>query len=92
MMSLPRWCHRCYAWFAGYFWLPCPVCGQMFGGHEWSGGWVFVLEDYQPKATCSRMGCQDATRIAQWIYKQQSLDWAIYWLSAEGLRRAPPAV
>lgn len=18
----------------GYFWLPCPVCGQMFGGHE----------------------------------------------------------
>lgn len=19
----------------GYFWLPCPACGQMFGGHEW---------------------------------------------------------
>lgn len=19
----------------GYFWLPCPLCGQMFGGHEW---------------------------------------------------------
>lgn len=18
----------------GYFWLPCPLCGQMFGGHE----------------------------------------------------------
>lgn len=19
----------------GYFWLPCPECGQCFGGHEW---------------------------------------------------------
>lgn len=19
----------------GYFWLPCPACGQHFGGHEW---------------------------------------------------------
>lgn len=19
----------------GYFWLPCPLCGQKFGGHEW---------------------------------------------------------
>lgn len=19
----------------GYFWLPCPLCGQEFGGHEW---------------------------------------------------------
>lgn len=25
-------------WYArahGYFWLPCPVCGEKFGGHEW---------------------------------------------------------
>ncbi|AGH31819.1 hypothetical protein SLPG_00025 [Salicola phage CGphi29] len=19
----------------GYFWMPCPVCGRYFGGHEW---------------------------------------------------------
>lgn len=19
----------------GYFWRPCPLCGKMFGGHEW---------------------------------------------------------
>lgn len=19
----------------GYFWLPCPLCGREFGGHEW---------------------------------------------------------
>jgi hypothetical protein len=24
-----------YATIFGYFWLPCPVCGKNFGGHEW---------------------------------------------------------
>ncbi len=23
-----------YAQCHGYFWLPCPLCGTMFGGHE----------------------------------------------------------
>jgi hypothetical protein len=27
--------NKAYAKFNGYFWLPCPLCGQMFGGHEW---------------------------------------------------------
>jgi hypothetical protein len=27
--------HRTYARTMGYFWLPCPLCGQEFGGHEW---------------------------------------------------------
>jgi len=21
----------------GYYWLPCPLCGEMFGGHEKHG-------------------------------------------------------
>jgi hypothetical protein len=25
-----------YAKLNGYFWLPCPLSGQFFGGHEWS--------------------------------------------------------
>ena len=29
-----RTLHKLYAWLMGYFWLPCAVCGQMFGGHE----------------------------------------------------------
>jgi hypothetical protein len=32
---LPRWIHQTYAFVAGYFWLPCPVCGRQVGGHEW---------------------------------------------------------
>ena len=34
-MKLPRWVHRVLAFFFGYFWLPCPLCGEMFGGPEW---------------------------------------------------------
>lgn len=26
---------RAIATLGGYFWLPCPVCGENFGGHEW---------------------------------------------------------
>jgi hypothetical protein len=25
---------RFRAWLTGYFWLPCPQCGQMFAGYE----------------------------------------------------------
>lgn len=32
---LPRWVHRAYASVAGYFWLPCALCGRRMGGHEW---------------------------------------------------------
>lgn len=32
---LPRWCHKLFAHALGFFWLPCPACGEMFGGHEW---------------------------------------------------------
>lgn len=34
-MSLPRLWHRWYAALFGYFWTDCPLCGYMFGGHEW---------------------------------------------------------
>jgi len=27
--------HEFYARTHRYFWLPCPLCGEEFGGHEW---------------------------------------------------------
>jgi len=33
----PRWLQRLVALFGGYFWLPCPLCGEKFGGHEKHG-------------------------------------------------------
>ena len=42
-IKLPRFVHRVYAGLNAYFWLPCPICGRMFGGHEEKGmlykGW-----------------------------------------------------
>lgn len=32
---MPRWWAKLRADVGGYFWLPCPLCGRMFGGHEW---------------------------------------------------------
>lgn len=29
-----RYINKLYAKLFGYFWLPCPICGEMFGGHE----------------------------------------------------------
>jgi hypothetical protein len=34
---MPRWFHRLWACLTGYFWLPCPRCGQMFAGYEIGG-------------------------------------------------------
>lgn len=33
--KFPRWMNHFYANLFGYFWLPCPICGEMTGGHEW---------------------------------------------------------
>ena len=32
----PRWLNKLYANINCLFWLPCPICGEKFGGHEWS--------------------------------------------------------
>lgn len=33
-MRAPEWWRKCKAALGGWFWLPCPLCGQMFGGFE----------------------------------------------------------
>ena len=37
MRSFRKW--RFWQWLYActhsYFWLPCPICGKNFGGHEW---------------------------------------------------------
>lgn len=38
---IPRWMHRLYARLTGNYWLPCPMCGKMFGGHEVVGDCYF---------------------------------------------------
>jgi hypothetical protein len=39
----PRWFARLCAYVLGYFWMPCPVCGENFAGFECDPGWGAVL-------------------------------------------------
>jgi hypothetical protein len=47
--------HRLYARLMGYFWLPCPACGKMFGGHEANHTRTFPFQG-RSWMTC---GCAD---------------------------------
>lgn len=41
-MRAPKLWRYYRATLNGYFWLPCPLCGKMFGGHEKFGGAILV--------------------------------------------------
>ena len=43
-----RWLNRVYAGALGYFWIPCPICGQMFGGHEMAKNAMLCTERQRP--------------------------------------------
>lgn len=49
MSSKARW-RQFRAWFGGYFWLPCPVCGKMEAGFEDHG--ELLVSEYRSKCTC----------------------------------------
>ena len=51
-----RLLNKLYAWMFGYFWLPCPVCKENFGGHE-SGYAAIVAEDGRGYVVCSKPAC-----------------------------------
>ena len=42
---IPRRVHRAYSALLGYFWLPCPNCGQNFGGHEIPDPAAYITDD-----------------------------------------------
>lgn len=44
LRAQPRWLQRIKAQTGGYFWLPCSMCGEEYGGHEW-GGTLMVSRD-----------------------------------------------
>jgi len=65
MSRLPRWCHHLRAFLTGHFWAPCPLCGRMFGGHEWrdiSGNYSAIPKPGDPGTgegicpACTRAG------------------------------------
>jgi len=57
-MKLPRVIHRIYANLMGYFWLPCPLCRRMFGGHEWLPGNTLQESLSEGRGVCPDCGGQ----------------------------------
>ena len=49
-----------YALACGYFWLPCPLCGRMFGGHEAARTTLRCSSPFIGQMVCWR--CNDEAR------------------------------
>lgn len=56
---LPRIIHQAYAAVVGYFWIPCPRCGRMFGGHEQHGGTNYYDAFDSPRGRYGAICCKD---------------------------------
>ena len=54
----PRILHWLIACWGGLFWLPCPMCGKHFGGHEW--GESIHSDWFSGRGVCPK--CADKAR------------------------------
>lgn len=54
-----RLAHKAYAAFFGYFWLPCPECGKMFGGHEVHADQIGGKQERVGKVFCPSCAAND---------------------------------
>ncbi|MES2950271.1 MAG: hypothetical protein V4858_17140 [Pseudomonadota bacterium] len=52
-----RLLNRIYAWLFGFFWLPCPVCGREFGGHEAGYGALISVDGQRANIVCDDPEC-----------------------------------
>jgi hypothetical protein len=63
--------NKLYANIFGYFWTRCPICGQMFGGHEWKKpphGKYNAIEYYERDGRGLIVGdaiCPDCTKSGE---------------------------
>jgi predicted RNA-binding Zn-ribbon protein involved in translation (DUF1610 family) len=59
--------NRLRAWLGGYFWLPCPICGQHFGGHEAVGADLRVvpLTSPIPQTVSYKFVCPGCTALGR---------------------------
>ena len=52
-----EWFERLKANMGGYFWLPCPMCGKMYGGHENGSDMLDPNDLFKGKITCADPEC-----------------------------------
>lgn len=61
--------NKWYAKLGGYFWIPCPICEQMFGGHESKANYSIPRAQYtdnklQISRYSGRLVCPDCGKSA----------------------------
>ncbi|MFA5307692.1 MAG: hypothetical protein WC365_09645 [Candidatus Babeliales bacterium] len=54
-MPISRTLNKIYANLFGYFWLPCPICEEMFGGHEFSSS-ILMKTETSGECVCKNCG------------------------------------
>lgn len=59
----PRWPHRLYAGLMGYFWIPCPLCGDPFGGQETTGAAIGKAGRPPNEGMCVCPRCVDRPEV-----------------------------
>ena len=64
-MKTPRFLHKLYADFFGYFWLPCWFCGEMYGGHEEHGSMMINWDE--GRSVCVNCKDKGETYNKQWM-------------------------
>ena len=69
-LSKPRFIQAFYAFINGYFWLPCPLCGKYFGGHETAKDDLYIGWG-KGRCVCKECG-EEAERRSIPIYKKES--------------------
>ena len=66
MSRAPRWIARLQAFVMGYFWAPCPLCGEPFAGFE--SGHIGTLDG---RIVCNKPACVAEAESA-WRVRQQA--------------------
>ena len=85
----PRFIQWIYAFIHGYFWLPCPICGESFGGHEWAHDIYTGGGAIHPNMPSGGTGvCPDCVEKAKktkyrkiWLCldRRRWLNWRLFW-------------
>ena len=78
----PRSLQKLRAAVGGYFWLPCPICSENFGGHEWAG--TLQLSAHKGCGVC--INCVDEAKRRNALMKTDETDYPIVHVSIGGGR------
>ena len=57
----PRWLNKLVAGVCGYYWIPCPLCGNYYAGYEWIGE-TLMETDRSGTGVCYKQECQNKTK------------------------------